>query len=259
MADDERRFRHDLSNRTAIVTGGAQGMGAAEARLLAAAGAHVVIADLQEEPGRDLAEELGERARFIRMDVSEQRDWTRLVDSLEDRPPLRVLINNAGVHWNHTLVEETPEGFEQMLRVNVLGTFLGIRAVTGPMRAAGGGSIINVSSVLGVTGARASGAYATSKWGIRGLTKTAALELGRDGIRVNAILPGHIATPMQAKVRGAEDDPIYNSIALKRRGTPEEAAELALFLASDAGSYLSGADFTVDGGLTAALPSLSQA
>lgn len=257
MTNEEQRFRHDLSGRTAIVTGGGQGMGAAEVRLFAAAGAHVVIADLQEEQGRALAEELGERARFVHMDVSDPQHWTRLVDSLHDWPPLRVLVNNAGIHWRSELLEETPEDFERMLRVNVLGTFLGIRAVAEPMRAAGGGSIINVSSVLGGTGARMSGAYATSKWGVRGLTKTAALELGRDRIRVNAILPGHIATPMQTKVRGANDS-IYDTIALKRRGTPEEAAELALFLASDAGSYLSGSDFTVDGGLTAALPSLTR-
>jgi 3alpha(or 20beta)-hydroxysteroid dehydrogenase len=242
-----------LAGRTALITGAAQGQGEAEARRFVAAGAHVLITDVLEKPGRALAEELGERARFVRLDVTEERDWTAAVEGVDpDWPPLRVLVNNAGVHWKRSLERESAADFARMLQINLVGAFLGIRCVVEPMRSAGGGSIVNVCSVLSLLGGRENGAYSTSKWGLRGLTKSAALELGEHGIRVNAIHPGYIDTPMLRDAAGAgRSDDFYDYLPLRRSGTPEEVAELAEFLACDGSSYLTGGDFTVDGGMTA--------
>lgn len=241
----------ELEGRTAVVTGGARGMGEAEVRRFVDAGACVVIADVLEDEGAALADELGERARFVRLDVTRDDDWAALVAELGDWPPIRVLVNNAGIHWNADVVDETGVGLARMLEVNVVGALLGTKAVTAPMSAAGGGSVINVCSVLGLLGGRGSSSYAASKWALRGLTKSAAIELGPRGIRVNALHPGYIATPMLASVDVGGVEGFYDFLPLGRPGRTEEVAEVVLFLASDASSYLTGGDFAVDGGMTA--------
>jgi 3alpha(or 20beta)-hydroxysteroid dehydrogenase len=226
-------------------------MGEAEVRRFVDAGAHVVIADVLEDEGERLAHELGERVRSVRLDVTQEDDWAAAVAAVGDWPPIRVLVNNAGVHWNADVVAETGAGLARMLEVNVVGPLLGTRAVVPAMTAAGGGSVINVCSVMGLLGGRGSSSYAASKWALRGLTKSSAIELGPRGIRVNAVHPGYIATPMLAAVERGRSPDFYDFLPLGRPGRPEEVAELALFLASDASSYLTGSDFTVDGGMTA--------
>ncbi|WP_326791611.1 SDR family oxidoreductase [Streptomyces sp. NBC_00841] len=249
----EGRGMRRLDGRTAVITGGAQGQGEVEVRRFVEAGAHVLIADVLQDKGRELAQELGERARFVRLDVGSEEDWASAIECLDPGwPPLQVLVNNAGVHWQRGIESETPGDFARMLQVNLVGALLGTQAVTEPMRAAGGGSIVNVCSVLALVGGRGASAYSASKWGLRGLSKSAALELGRYGIRVNAIHPGYIDSPMLHAVAGpGRSDNYYDFLALRRIGTPVEVADLAVFLASDDSTYLTGGDFAVDGGMTA--------
>lgn len=223
-----------------------------EARRFVAAGAHVVIADVLEEPGEELAAELGERARFARLDVTDEGQWDALVASHGNWPPIRVLVNNAGIHWNRRVVDESGPDMTRMLEVNVVGALLGMKALAEPMSRAGVGSVINVCSVLGLVGGGASPSYTASKWALRGLTKSAAIELGPRGIRVSAVHPGYIETPMLAHVDSSRSPDYYDFLPLGRAGQTDEVAELALFLASDRSSYLTGGDFTIDGGMTAA-------
>ena len=165
---------------------------------------------------------------------------------------MRTLVNNAGVHWFRSLENEPAAELERMLRVNVVGPQIGMRHVMEPMARAGGGSIVNVCSVLAMLGSGNSSSYVASKWALRGMTKAASLELGKKGIRVNAVLPGYIETPMLASAAGGErPDDYYDYLPLRRQGSSAEVAELVLFLASERSSYLTGADFVVDGGMTA--------
>ncbi len=240
----------ELAGRTAIVTGAARGQGAAEARRFVEAGAHVVIADVLEDEGKQLADELGAQAEFRRLDITDEESWAEVIDGLRSKPPVRALVNNAAIHRMLWLEDEDHAGFIRMLDVNVAGAFLGMQAVLPAMRAAGGGAIVNVCSVRAMSGGRSSGAYTASKWALRGLTRTAAMEFARDGIRVNAIMPGFIETPMLAQ-SGAGGEAAYANIPLGRAGTPAEVAELALFLVSDRSSYLTGTDVLIDGGLLA--------
>lgn len=242
----------DLSGKAAIITGAARGQGAAEARLFAELGARVVLTDLLAEEGERVAESIGAAARFVRHDVGNENDWRTVVDTaVREFGRVDALVNNAAVCKVVPLAEQDTAGFEQMLRVNLIGAFLGMQAVTEPMKAAGGGSIVNISSQAGVQGLAGYTAYGASKWGLRGMSKVAAIELGPLGIRVNTVYPGMIDTPMIAHLaveRGLGGHP---GAPLTRVGTPEEVADVVAFLASDASSYITGADLTVDGGASA--------
>ncbi|MEU6423729.1 glucose 1-dehydrogenase [Streptomyces spiralis] len=243
----------ELAGRVALITGAARGMGAAEARLLHASGAAVVITDLLAEEGAALAAELGDGALFVEHDVTDEKQWQATVDAAVRRfGRLDVLVNNAGIYSTRPLVEETAERFELLYRVNLIGPFLGIKAVVPALRAAGGGSIVNISSTAGMTAFPAHAAYGAAKWAMRGLTRVAALELGPDRIRVNSVHPGAVSTPMIADiVRRAENGKQSGPSPLRRFGEPEEVAELVLFLASDRSSYINGGEFAVDGGTLA--------
>jgi 3alpha(or 20beta)-hydroxysteroid dehydrogenase len=252
MTETTKQPTGRLAGKVAIITGGARGQGEAEARLFVAEGASVVITDVLDDEGRTVAKELGDAARFVAHNVADEGNWQRAVDTAVGQfGLLNVVVNNAAIHWLRAIEDETLEGFNRILSVNLLGTFLGIRTAIRPLRAAGGGSIVNISSIAGMTGLAWHGAYGSAKWAVRGLTKTAAVELGPDGIRVNSVHPGPIATAMMSPV-GVNDAPDrFAQMPLGRAGQPIEAAELVLWLASDASSYVTGAEFVIDGGSTA--------
>ena len=240
-----------LSGKVAIVTGGAQGMGEATVRLFVEHGAKVVIGDVMDEVGQALAEELGDSAAFIHQDVGSESDWDSAVDRALVFGPLNVLVNNAAILHMASITDTTPEDFLRVVQVNLLGSFMGIRAAIPHMKAAGGGSIINVSSIDGLHSAAGLSAYSSSKWGVRGLTKNAAIELGQYGIRVNSVHPGGIFTAMGGKGGISEEDinkAVYSEFPIPRVGQPEEVAYVTLFLATDEGSYSTGSEFVADGG-----------
>jgi 3alpha(or 20beta)-hydroxysteroid dehydrogenase len=241
--------RGRLEGKVALISGGARGQGAAEARLFAAEGAKVVIGDVLDDEGAATAKELGDAVAYRHLDVTDEASWQSVVAEAEELfGPVGVLVNNAGVlSWGP--IDKIPlEEFERVLRVNVHGVFLGMKTVAASMERAGGGSIVNTSSTSGLTGLPYLGAYVASKWAVRGLTKTAAIDLGRKGIRVNSVHPGGIDTPM---IAGTGDDaPFYRRLPVPRMGEAEEVARAVLFLASDEASYTTGAELAVDGGAT---------
>jgi 3alpha(or 20beta)-hydroxysteroid dehydrogenase len=242
-----------LTGKIAIVTGGAQGQGAEIARQFVAEGAKVVIADVADEHGELLAKELGDDAVFRHHDVSDEQSWTDLVADANGRfGPVNVLANNAGVLRFGEIDTGSLEDVELMLRVNQMGVFLGMRAVVPTMKANGGGSIINASSVEGLAGMANCTAYAATKWAIRGMTKCAAMELGRRGIRVNSVHPGMIDTPM-TRIHGGDVAMEFGAskVPMRRVGTPADIAPVYVFLASDESGYMNGAELAVDGGVTA--------
>ncbi len=243
-----------LDGKVAIITGAARGQGEAEARLFAAEGARVVLGDVLDAEGGAVADALGEGALYTHLDVTSEADWAGAVAlALARFGRLDALVNNAGVLLASPLRDTRRADFERVLAVNLVGPFLGIQAVVEAMSAAGGGSIVNVSSVSGFVGTVGQAAYASSKFGLRGLTKVAAVELGALGIRVNSIHPGVIDTPMN-RVPELDDvdwDGIVEALPISRQGTPEDIARLALFLCSDDASYSTGSEFTSDGGLLA--------
>jgi 3alpha(or 20beta)-hydroxysteroid dehydrogenase len=244
-----------LSGKTAIITGAAQGMGEVTARLFVEQGAKVVIADILEEKGQALAEELGDKARFVKLDVTSADDWQAAVAVAEEMGPLNVLVNNAGILVFKTIAEQSAEEFNNVLNINLTGCYNGIRAVIEPMKRAGLGSIINISSIDGLQAKNALSAYAASKWGMRGLTKSAANELGHHKIRVNTVHPGGIDTNMHSTgdEPGEGANVFYKNHALPRVGQPKEVAQMSAFLASDDSSYSTGSEFIVDGGWSAGL------
>ncbi|MFI8788132.1 glucose 1-dehydrogenase [Streptomyces sp. NPDC055105] len=237
-----------LDGKVVVITGAGRGQGAAEAALAAAAGARVVVTDVREEEGAEVAKSLGEQGLFVRHDVSDPDSWGEVVDAtLGAFGRIDALVNNAAL-WRTAPVErETLENFERLIRVNLLGPFLGIQAVVPAMREAGGGSVVNVSSTAGLIGIPGHAAYGSTKFGLRGLTRSSALDLAGYGIRVNSVHPGAIDTPMISGVSGKD----WSHLPLGRMGRPEEVGELVLFLASNASSYITGTEFTVDGGSTA--------
>ncbi len=246
-----------FSDKVVIVTGGARGQGEAEARLFAARGAHVVLTDVLEDEGRAVAESIGDAARFLPHDVSDADAWNTVVEAAQSEfGGIDVLINNAGIYWVTTIAEESSEGLMRMMQVNLGGAFLGIKAVTGPMRSRGGGAIVNVSSTAGAMGYPGHAAYGATKWALRGLTRVAALELSDDGIRVNCVLPGAVDTAMTWSLGMEAGEGKLPGVPLRRVGLTHEVAEVVAFLSSDAAAYVTGSEYIVDGGASAgvALP-----
>jgi 3alpha(or 20beta)-hydroxysteroid dehydrogenase len=244
---DLAQFRID--GKVALITGAARGQGEAEARLLARAGARVVVSDVLDDLAAEVAADIGDNARSVHHDVGDEGSWAKAVDvALNEFGRLDVLVNNAGILKTAALEDQTLEGFEAIVRVNLYGVFNGIRAVIEPMRAVGGGSIINTSSEAGLVGLPRYTAYGATKWAVRGLTKTAALELGRDGIRVNSVHPGIVDTPMLVAEGLRLEENMLPMVRLGRYGVPADIANLVLFLASDASSYITGAELHINGG-----------
>ncbi|MDC1295884.1 glucose 1-dehydrogenase, partial [Myxococcota bacterium] len=240
-----------LEKKVALVTGGARGLGAAAVRMMIKEGARVVFGDVLDAEGEALQEELGDSAVFVHMDVTEQSDWNTAIERAEAFGPLNVLVNNAAVVHMAALSETTDEDYMRVFKINQFGTFIGIRSVIEPMKRAGSGSIINVSSIDGLHSAAGLSAYSSTKWAVRGLTKNAAIELGQYGIRVNSVHPGGMYTAMGGSEFASVEDlneSTYSRFPIPRVGMPEEVAQLILFLATDEASYSTGSEFVADGG-----------
>ena len=239
-----------LEGRVALVTGGARGLGEAYVRALHDEGAQVVAADLLAEQGEALAAELGERARFVQLDVTNEDAWAAAVaDVAQTWGRIDILINNAGVVNAAPIEHLTTQKWNDAIAVNLTGTFFGCRAVVPIMKTNGGGSIINISSVEGMRGSPKLHAYTAAKWGVRGLTKGLAVELGPSGIRVNSVHPGLILTEMSSRI-----DPEHLDIPLGRPGTVEDLTGTIVYLAGDASRFVSGAELVVDGGMITGIP-----
>lgn len=236
-----------LDGRVAIVTGGARGIGLAQVRALVAEGARVVAADILDESADDLVRELGEQVRYAHLDVRDEEQWRQVVRCAEETyGPVSVLVNNAGVVEFATIEEQEPEAFRRTIDINLFGAWLGMHVAIPSLRRAGGGVIVNISSTAGLIGMPSLGAYVASKWALRGLTKTAAIELGKAGIRVHSVHPGPIRTPMTAEM----DESLAEHQPIARFGDPDEVARLTLYLVTDA-TYCTGGEFVIDGGETA--------
>ena len=236
-----------LEGKTVLVTGAAQGQGAAEARLFAAEGATVVLTDVKADAGQAVADEIG--GAFLTHDVSSAADWSAVADHIESaHGRLDALVNNAAIFERNRLVDTTEDQLRRMLDINVMSVYLGMKAVV-PLMSDGGGSIVNISSVAGLRGAPGSFAYGASKFAVTGMTKTAAYELGEMGIRVNSIHPGFIDTAMLPENQKVRDN-MAGIVPLGRVAEAEEVAQLALYLVSDESSYSTGSEFVVDGGIS---------
>lgn len=245
-----------FDNQTVLVTGGTGGQGSSHVRAFHAEGANVVIGGINPEGGAALADELGTRARFVRLDVTDESSWSTAVLAAESAfGGLNVLVNNAGIQNPPATIETTERArWSRILDVNLTGTFLSIKAAAPALRRAAGGAIVNIGSTMGLGGTAHYAPYVASKWALRGLTRTAALELGRDGIRVNTIHPGVIATPfIQEPAAGATaaiaDFYSPEPFAVPRLGEPTDVTRLLLFLTSSDASFITGSEYVIDGGL----------
>lgn len=243
-----------LTGKVAIVTGAAQGMGAATARLFASEGAKVALGDVKEDAGAALAKELGDAAMFQKLDVSSDDSWRAFVEAAAGKfGGIDVLINNAGLVHFTPIEAFNPADATAILGVNVVGPMLGAKHAVPHMKKRGKGVIVNISSVDGLRGCNGLTLYTASKWAVRGLTKSLAYELGPQGIRVCSVHPGAVDTPM-GNHRGQKGDELnanYKRVPLQRIGQPEEIARASLFVASDDASYITGAEIAVDGGWSA--------
>jgi 3alpha(or 20beta)-hydroxysteroid dehydrogenase len=238
-------MRNSLADQVVLVTGAARGMGAEHVRELVAAGARVVATDILDAEGEALVAQLGASAVYHHHDVTVDADWVAAVELAEATfGPVQHLVNNAGIVTFGPVEATDPEVFRRTIDINLTGTWLGMHYTVPSIRRAGGGSIVNISSTAGLQGYANLGAYVASKWGVRGLTKTAALELGPLGIRVNSIHPGPIRTPM---IAGLDASTLGASQPIARVGEPEEVTALLLYLLADA-TYSTGHEFIVDGG-----------
>lgn len=240
-----------VQDKVVVITGAAQGMGAAHARLFIEEGAYVVLTDLNEEKGKALAAELGERAHFVVQNVTSEEDWQRVVQETEEKfGAIDVLVNNAGITMAKSMFDVTVDEYRRIFEINQLSVFIGMKTVAPSMMQKHGGSIINISSMNGLV-AGAIG-YTDTKFAVRGMTKAAAIQLASKGIRVNSVHPGVIATPMvvQEDTKAAVEA-FAKHIPLQRVAEPEEVSKLILYLASDDSSYSTGSEFVIDGGMTA--------
>lgn len=246
-----------LENKVALISGGARGMGAVEAKLFAEEGAKVIIGDMLEEEGRKVEAEINEAGGecvFVSLDVSSEEAWQNAVNEAVSRyGKLDILVNNAGIYRAHNVEETTSDEWDQVMDINAKGVFLGTKHAIPAMRDAGGGSIVNISSVAGLVGSRATSAYNASKGAVRLLTKSTAIQYASDGIRANSVHPGTIETPM---TEGFLADPSMRQDRMDRTpigrlGKPEDVAYGALFLASDEASFMTGSELVIDGGRTA--------
>ncbi|NUP16810.1 MAG: glucose 1-dehydrogenase [Streptomyces sp.] len=240
-----------LDGKVALITGGARGMGESHVRLFLDEGARVVFGDVLDEEGKALAEETG--ATYVRHDVRSPAEWRRAVTTATDLyGKLDVLVNNAGILTYGRIHDMPPEEFDRVIDVNLKGTWLGVKSAIDPMKAAGRGAIVNISSIEGFVGAEGLSAYAASKFAVRGLTKSAARELARFKIRVNSVHPGAINTAMAVNpelMAEVDAEAFVKSMVIKRFAKPVEVSHVVAFLASDRASYCTGSEFTVDGGL----------
>lgn len=246
-----------VQNKVAIITGAASGMGKIEAALFAKEGAKVVATDLQVEKVEEVVANIraaGGEAIAVQHDVSKREDWERVVyDAKEAFGRIDILVNNAGISQRSSYEQLTDEQWHQILAINLDSVHFGTQLVIPEMKKSGGGSIVNISSIAGLTGSSGAGAYTASKGAVRLFTKAVAADYGKDGIRCNSVHPGYILTPMSEQYM---NDPEYKeyflmNTPLKKLGKPEEIAQAVLFLASDDASYITGVELPVDGGVTA--------
>jgi 3alpha(or 20beta)-hydroxysteroid dehydrogenase len=241
-----------LAGKVALITGGARGQGAAEGPLFAAEGARVYLTDVLTEEGQATADEIGDAATFLAHDVTSEAEWAVAMETiLAEEGQLDVLVNNAGIFRIRTMSDTDLDMWNQIMAINQTGVFLGMRTAAVPMKAAGSGSIINISSIAGLRGTGGAFAYGASKWAVRGMTKSAAQELTPRGVRVNSVHPGIIDTPMANEFGGDVEATMVPRIPAGRLASADEVAKMVLFLASDDSDYCSGHEFVIDGAMTA--------
>jgi 3alpha(or 20beta)-hydroxysteroid dehydrogenase len=241
-----------FDGKIVIVTGAGRGQGAVEARMFGAEGATVVLGDVLDDEGAAVAAEIGGNSTYVHLDVSKEADWANAIATAQGLGPLTVLVNNAGIIRPAAIEETSLDDYLSVIHVNQVGCFLGMRMTFGPIRDNGGGAIVNISSVDGMRGTNGLISYAASKWAVRGMTKVAAMEFGRFGVRVNSVHPGGVNTIMGNPVGMKELETIpYQAQPITRIGESNEIGEAVLFLASDAASYITGTELVVDGGMTA--------